>query len=112
VAALARRHPHRRRAAAVVQSIRRAELDRLEFKLSGLPPEARDEARARLDEITHLLVEKLLLTPTEQLKSLADPETATLYAEAVTRVFGLDETEQKTDSRVEPFRKRPSGRQR
>jgi len=94
------------------ESIRRAELDRLEFKLSGLPPEARDEARARLDEITHLLVEKLLLTPTEQLKSLADPETATLYAEAVTRVFGLDDADQKTDSRVEPFRKRPSGRQR
>jgi glutamyl-tRNA reductase len=94
------------------ESIRRAELDRLEFKLSGLPPEAREEARARLDEITHLLIEKLLLTPTEQLKSLADPETATLYAEAVTRVFGLDETEQKADSRVEPFRKRPSGRQR
>ena len=52
------------------ESIRRAELDRLDFKLSGLPPEARDEARARVDEITHLLVEKLLLTPTEQLKAL------------------------------------------
>ena len=94
------------------ESIRRAELDRLEFKLSSLPPEARDEARARVDEITHLLVEKLLLTPTEQLKALADPEMATLYAEAVTRVFGLDEGEAK-DNRVE-FRakSRPPGRQR
>src|SRR4029077_10489481 len=96
------------------ESIRRAELDRLEFKLSGLSPDAREEARARLDEITHLLVEKLLLTPTEQLKSLADPETAAPYAEAITRVFGLEEAEQKADSRVEPFRAkpRPSGRQR
>jgi glutamyl-tRNA reductase len=96
------------------ESIRRAEIDRLDFKLSGLPPDAREEARARVDEITHLLVEKLLLTPTEQLKSLADAETASMYAEAITRVFGLDEAEQKGESRVEPFRpkSRPSGRQR
>jgi len=86
------------------ESIRRAELDRLDFKLSGLPPEAREEARARVDEITHLLVEKLLLTPTEQLKGLSDPEMASLYAEAVTRVFGLEESEPKTENRVEPFR--------
>ena len=87
------------------EAIRRAELDRLEFKLSALPPDAREEARARLDEITHLLVEKLLLTPTEQLKGLADPETATMYAEAITRIFGLDD-EQKSDNKVEPFRRR------
>src|SRR3954470_1800234 len=86
------------------ESIRRAEIDRLDFKLSALPPDARDEARARVDEITHLLVEKLLLTPTEQLKSLNDPETAAMFADAITRVFGLEETEHKTDSRVEPFR--------
>jgi glutamyl-tRNA reductase len=96
------------------ESIRRAEIERLEFKLSGLPADVRNEARARVDEITHLLVEKLLLTPTEQLKSLADPETAATYAEAITRVFGLDDAEQTNDSRVEPFRPRPrpSGRQR
>ena len=80
---------------------------RLEFKLSGLAPDAREEARARLDEITHLLVEKLLLMPTEQLKSLADPEVAAMYAEAITRVFGLEETQQRSDNRVEPFRSKP-----
>src|SRR5207247_6557771 len=52
------------------ETIRRAELERLDFKLSALPP----EARARVDEITHLIVEKLLLTPTEQLKVLSDGE--------------------------------------
>src|SRR6185369_1371539 len=93
-------------------------LDRLEFKLSSLPPEARDEARTRVDEITHLLIEKLLLTPTEQLKALADPETAALYAEAISRVFSLPEPstekppeaaardaggETRSDNRVEPF---------
>ena len=55
------------------ETIRRAELDRLEPKLAGLPP----EARARIDEITRLIVEKLLLTPTEQLKGLSDEATAT-----------------------------------
>jgi len=94
------------------EAIRRSELERLEFKLSSLPPEAREEARARVDEITHLLVEKLLLTPTEQLKGLADAETASMYAEAITRVFGLDEGDQKTN--IEQFRpkSRSSGRQR
>src|SRR5262245_5360162 len=99
------------------EATRRAELDRLDFKLSALPPDARDEARARVDEITHLLVEKLLLTPTEQLKSIADPETAALYAEAVSRVFNLAEaaekdsglgdrdsgSEARSEKKVEPF---------
>jgi hypothetical protein len=37
-----------------------------------------------------------------------------MYAEAVTRVFGLDDAESKADNRVEPFRakSRPPGRQR
>src|SRR5262252_8509469 len=94
------------------EATRRSELDRLDFKLSALPPEVRDEARTRVDEITHLLVEKLLLTPTEQLKSIADPETAALYAEAISRVFNLaegaekqadKENEPRSESRVEPF---------
>src|SRR5215467_7541805 len=100
------------------EATRRSELDRLDFKLSALPPEIRDEARTRVDEITHLLVEKLLLTPTEQLKSIADSETATLYAEAIARVFNLAETaaekdtglaargsgsEARSENNVEPF---------
>src|SRR5205085_11054210 len=78
------------------EAIRRAELERLEFKLSTLPP----EARARVDEITHLIVEKLLLMPTEQLKSLTDAETVGAYSEALTRLFGLGDDERRT---VEPF---------
>jgi glutamyl-tRNA reductase len=67
------------------ESIRQAELRRLEPKLAGLPP----EARARVDEITHLLVEKLLLTPTEQLKTVGDDALMVAYAEALHRVFAL-----------------------
>jgi hypothetical protein len=51
--------------------------------------EARPEARACVDEITRLLVEKLLLTPTEQLKALGDTDTLAAHAEALTRLFGL-----------------------
>jgi glutamyl-tRNA reductase len=79
------------------ETIRRQELERLEFKLSSLPP----EARSRVDEITHLIVEKLLLTPTEQLKSLSDADTMGAYAEALTRLFGLADDEERR--KVQPF---------
>ena len=69
------------------ESIRRSELQRLEGKLSALPP----DARARVDEVTRLIVEKLLLEPTEQLKALPDEETQAAYTEAVNRLFRLQE---------------------
>ena len=97
------------------EAIRRAELERLDFKLSALPP----EARARVDEITHLIVEKLLLTPTEQLKALGTTESVSTYTEALTRLFTLAEQQADDQSdrdgskggRVEPF-KRPTGGRR
>jgi hypothetical protein len=100
-----------------VETIRRSELERLEFKLAALPP----DARARVDEITRLIVEKILLTPTEQLKSIGDAETVAVYSEAVTRLFGLSDgdgdREPTTDagsrdrnSRVEQFPTRPRAR--
>ena len=67
------------------EDIRRAELQRLDRKLGALPP----ESRARVDEVTRLIVEKLLLEPTEQLKALPDEETQVAYTEAVNRLFRL-----------------------
>ena len=67
------------------ENIRRSELQRLESKLGNLPP----EARARVDEVTRLIVEKLLLEPTEQLKALPDEETQAAYTEAINRIFKL-----------------------
>ena len=67
------------------EAIRRSELERLDFKLSTLDP----EARAKVDEITRLMMEKLLLTPTEQLKSLRDAEILNAHTDALTRLFGL-----------------------
>jgi len=90
------------------EAIRRAELERLDFKLSALPP----EARARVDEVTRLLVEKLLLTPTEQLKDLGDPDTVGAYTDALNRLFGLTDPqadETVSDRKVQPFmRSKPS----
>ena len=42
-----------------------------------------------MDEVTRLIVEKLLLAPTAQLKALPDQETQIAYTEAVNRLFEL-----------------------
>jgi glutamyl-tRNA reductase len=67
------------------ESIRQSELRRLEPKLASLPP----ETRARVDEVTRLIMEKLLINPTEQLKSAPDADTVAAYSDALTRLFGL-----------------------
>jgi glutamyl-tRNA reductase len=67
--------------------IRQAELRRLEPRLASLTP----DVRARVDEITHLIVEKLLLTPTEQLKALGDEGAVVSYPDALSRLFALGE---------------------
>ena len=67
------------------ESIRRAELNRLQHKLTGLPP----EAQVQVDHITRLIVEKLLLTPTEQLKAVSDDSLAATYSDALNRLFSL-----------------------
>ena len=75
-------------------AIRRSELQRLDSKLAGLSP----EARSRVDEITRLIVEKLLLDPTEQLKALPDEETQVAYTEAVNRLFRLRANESPSEN--------------
>jgi glutamyl-tRNA reductase len=68
------------------EALRRAELQRLEPKLlAGLSP----DARATVDQVTRLFMEKLLLGPTEHLKSLTDAETIALYTDVVNRLFSL-----------------------
>jgi glutamyl-tRNA reductase len=71
------------------ESIRRAELQRLQPKLSALPP----DAQAQVDHITRLIVEKLLLTPTEQLKAISDNSLAATYSDALNRLFSLPSPE-------------------
>ena len=63
------------------------ELARLAPKLASLSP----AARARVDEITRLLVERLLSAPTEQLKAAGDEEAVAADADTLNRLFRLDE---------------------
>jgi glutamyl-tRNA reductase len=76
------------------EQVRKAELARLDGKLAGLPP----DARARVDEVTRLLVEKLLLPPTEQLKNVGHPDQLAQYVDALTRLFALDEKKRDSPS--------------
>ena len=69
------------------ERVRQAELERLAPRLAGLGP----DAKARVDEITRLMVEKLLLTPTEQLMAIDDHETMDTYSSALRRLFALDD---------------------
>lgn len=69
------------------EAIRQSELRRLQPKLAALSP----DARSRVEEITRLIVEKLLITPTEQLKSLSDAETVAAYTDALNRLFSLED---------------------
>ena len=70
-------------------AVRGSELQRLESKLAGLSPEARE----RFEEVTRLIIEKLLLEPTEQLKALPDEETQVAYTEVLNRLFRLGDAE-------------------
>jgi glutamyl-tRNA reductase len=81
--------------------IRQAELARLAPRLAQLGP----DAQARVDEVTRLIVEKLLLTPTEQLKAIDDRETMVACSAALRRLFDLDDA---AASVSEDVRTRPS----
>ena len=86
------------------EAIRLSELQRLEGKLGTLSP----EARSRVDDVTRLIVEKLLIEPTEQLKALPDEETQAAYTEAINRLFKLQQDEPES---LGTAREKPSKRQ-
>jgi glutamyl-tRNA reductase len=69
------------------EAVREAELERLAPRLNGLSA----DARARVEDVTRLLVQKLLLEPTERLKTTPDEATAAHYADALTQLFSLGE---------------------
>ena len=67
------------------EQTRQSELKRLAPKLSGLSP----DAKSRVEEITRLLVEKLLSTPTEQLKAASDEQEIAADTDTLVRLFKL-----------------------
>ena len=84
------------------EAIRQSELERLEPRLAALPPAVRE----RIDDVTRLLVEKLLSNPTEQLKAATNRETVAAYAHALRALFKLREEpgaeDVETDTAGEP----------
>lgn len=84
------------------EAIRRAELQRLEPKLRSLPP----DAQAQVDHITRLIVEKLLLAPTEQLKAVSDNALAAAYTDALNRLFSLPSPDDVGDEKTRGARAR------
>ena len=73
------------------EAVRQSELDRLTTGWSA-------DSRERVDDITRLIMEKLLLMPTEQLKALGDDDSVSAYGEALTRLFGLGPTQGTVDA--------------
>ena len=69
------------------EQTRQEELQRLSPKLASLSP----AAKARVDEVTRLLVEKLLSSPTERLKAAPDEDAVAADADTLSRLFGLEE---------------------
>ena len=69
------------------EQTREQELERLAPKLASLSP----AARTRVEEVTRLLVEKLLSSPTQQLKAAPDEDAVAADADTLSRLFGLDE---------------------
>ena len=69
------------------EAIRQAELDRLRAASS---PRSPPEARARVDEITRLIVEKLLLRRPSSSRRSATRRRG-CYADALSRLFALDD---------------------
>ena len=67
------------------EQTRQSELKRLAPKLAGLSP----DAKSRVEEITRLLVEKLLSTPTEQLKAASDEREIAADTDTLVRLFKL-----------------------
>jgi glutamyl-tRNA reductase len=69
-----------------VEDIRRAELQRLGGRLSGLT----DEQRAQVEMLTTSIVNKILHVPTVKMKEVAGRDQCYLYVDAVRTLFDLD----------------------
>ena len=87
------------------EEIRRAELARLAPKLASMSP----AARARVEEVTRLLVERLLSTPTERLKAAPDEDAAAGDADTLSRLFELDPS-RKPEREDQPARRETRAR--
>jgi glutamyl-tRNA reductase len=71
----------------MADSVVRAELGRLASRLPGLDP----GARAEIEQTVQRVVDKVLHAPTVRVKQLAGEPGGQSYADALTKLFGLDQ---------------------
>ncbi len=71
---------------SMATSVVDAEMDRLDHRLPGLDPEARDEVLRTLRRVA----DKLLHEPTVRVRELANEDGAVSYATALAELFALD----------------------
>jgi len=71
---------------SMATSVVDAEMDRLDHRLPGLDPEARDEVLRTVRRVA----DKLLHEPTVRVRELANEDGAVSYAAALAELFALD----------------------
>jgi len=80
------------------ESVRQSEVNRVKSKLAATSSISHERIEEIIEEVTHRIVEKLLLQPTEQLKSVADQEMIANYTETVNHLFNLSGESDETDT--------------
>ena len=83
------------------ESIRQSEINRVKSKLastSSTSSTSHERVEEIIEEVTHRIVEKLLLQPTEQLKAVTDEKLIAAYTEAVNHLFNLVEESDEIDT--------------
>tara|TARA_B100001123_G_scaffold244518_1_gene273385 strand:+ start:5773 stop:7122 length:1350 start_codon:yes stop_codon:yes gene_type:complete len=80
------------------ESIRQSEINRVKSKLASTSATSHERVEEIIEEVTHRIVEKLLLQPTEQLKAVTDEKVSAAYTEAVNRLFNLVEESDEIDT--------------
>jgi glutamyl-tRNA reductase len=87
---------------ARAEEIRRAELDRAQGRLGRLS----DADRNAVESLTHQIVNKLLHLPTVRMKEAAAGADGAVYADAVRRLFDLDQGAERGDDDSAPGQSR------
>ena len=80
------------------ESIRQSEINRVKSKLASTSSTSHERVEEIIEEVTHRIVEKLLLQPTEQLKAVTDEKLIAAYTEAVNHLFNLVEESDEIDT--------------
>jgi glutamyl-tRNA reductase len=79
-----------------LETIRQAEIDRVRGRLGSLSP----EQELAIETLTHGIVNKIMHTPINTLKTAAREPEATTVVDVVRRLFNLQEREKERDKKA------------